>query len=135
VYPIFSKSVLVKEKLILDYKKKAIDCVKDTVLPIQRAQFEECGCSLDEQYKKYGNTEMLIARVIEPGHIYEIGYPKCVCDEVLSGKVTEVSHCECSRNSVLYILQDLMPDKDIQVEIIHTVLGGADDCRFKVTVS
>jgi hypothetical protein len=135
VYPIFSKSVLVKEKLILDYKKKAIDCVKDTVLPIQRAQFEECGCSLDEQYKKYGNTEMLIARVIEPGHIYEIGYPKCVCDEVLSGKVTDVSHCECSRNSVLYILQDLMPDKDIQVEIIHTVLGGADDCRFKVTVS
>lgn len=135
MYPIFSKSVLVKEKLILDYKKKAIDCVKDTVLPIQRAQFEECGCSLDEQYKKYGNTEMLIARVIEPGHIYEIGYPKCVCDEVLSGKVTDVSHCECSRNSVLYILQDLMPDKDIQVEIIHTVLGGADDCRFKVTVS
>ena len=57
MYPIFSKSVLVKEKLILDYKKKAIDCVKDTVLPIQRAQFEECGCSLDEQYKKYGNTE------------------------------------------------------------------------------
>ena len=102
----------------MDYKKKAIDCVKDTVLPIQRAQFEECGCSLDEQYKKYGNTEMLIARVIEPGHIYEIGYPKCVCDEVLSGKVT-----------------DVMPDKDIQVEIIHTVLGGADDCRFKVTVS
>ena len=95
----------------MDYKKKAIDCVKDTVLPIQRAQFEECGCS------------------------YEIGYPKCVCDEVLSGKVTDVSHCECSRNSVLYILQDLMPDKDIQVEIIHTVLGGADDCRFKVTVS
>ena len=135
MYPIFSKSVLVKVKLILDYKKKAIDCVKDTVLPIQRAQFEECGCSLDEQYKKYGNTEMLIARVIEPGHIYEIGYPKCVCDEVLSGKVTDVSHCECSRNSVLYILQDLMPDKDIQVEIIHTVLGGADDCRFKVTVS
>lgn len=119
----------------MDYKKKAIDCVKDTVLPIQRGQFEECGCSLDEQYKKYGNTEMLIARIIDPGHIYEIGYPKCVCDEVLSGKVTEVSHCECSRNSILYILQDLLPDKDIQVEIIHTVLGGADDCRFKVTVS
>lgn len=134
MYPVFSKLVFLKEKLILDYKKKAIDCVKNTVLPIQRAQFEECGCDLDEQYKKYGNTEMLIARIIDPGHIYEIGYPKCVCDEVLSGKVTDASHCECSRNSVLYILQDLLPDKDIQVEIIHTVLGGADDCRFKVTI-
>ena len=57
----------------MDYKKKAIDCVKDTVLPIQRGQFEECGCSLDEQYKKYGNTEMLIARIIDPGHIYAQG--------------------------------------------------------------
>ena len=119
----------------MDYKKKAIDCVKDTVLPIQRAQFEECGCDLDEQYKKYGNTEMLIARIIEPGHIYEIGYPECVCDEVLSGEVTEASHCECSRNSILYILKDLLPDKDIQVETIHTVLGGAEDCRFKVTIN
>lgn len=35
----------------IDYKNKAINCVKDTVLPLQKGQFEECGCSLDEQYK------------------------------------------------------------------------------------
>jgi hypothetical protein len=118
----------------MDYRSKAIECVKNTVLPIQRAQFDECGHSLDEQYKKYGNTEFFYGKVIKPGHIYEVGYPKCVCEEVLSGKVTNVSHCECSRNSILYILQNLLPKNDIQVEIIHTVLGGADNCRFKVTV-
>ena len=36
----------------MDYMKKAIHCVKDTVLPVQRMQFEECGCDLDSQYKK-----------------------------------------------------------------------------------
>ena len=119
----------------MNYKEKAIRCVKDTVLPIHRAQFEECGYDLDEQYKKYGNTETFFAKIVEPGHIYEVGYPKCVCPDVLSGKETSASHCECSRNSVLYILQSLLPEKDIQIEIIHTVLGGADNCRFKVTIN
>lgn len=117
------------------YKNKAIHCVKDTVLPLQRGQFEECGRCLDEQYRRYGNTEFLNAKIIEPGRVYEIGYPECVCPEVLSGEVKDASHCECSRQSILYILGDLMPDRNIDVETIETVLSGAWKCRFKVTVS
>ena len=118
----------------IDYKNKAINCVKDTVLPLQKGQFEECGCSLDEQYKKYGNTESFFGKVIESGHVYEIGYPKCVCSEVLCGKVSSAKHCECSRQSVLYILEQLLPDKTITVKTIETVLGGAKKCRFRVTI-
>ena len=72
----------------MDYRDKAIHCVKDTVLPMQRKQFEECGCCLDEQYKRYGNTEWLFAEIIEEGHVYEIGYPACVWPEVVSGKMS-----------------------------------------------
>ncbi|MDR2904177.1 MAG: hypothetical protein LBU77_06700 [Clostridiales bacterium] len=118
----------------IDYKNKAICCVKDTVLPLQKKQFEECGCSLDEQYRRYGNTEMLCAKTIEPGRIYEIGYPECVCPDVLSGKESDTAHCECSRQSILYILGELMPDKKISVSIIETVLSGAKSCRFHVIV-
>ncbi|WP_289102020.1 hypothetical protein [uncultured Fusobacterium sp.] len=35
----------------MNYRNKAITCVKDSVLPIQKKQFMECGCNLDEQYK------------------------------------------------------------------------------------
>ena len=118
----------------MDYKDKAVNCVKNTVLPIQVNQFNECGCSLDEQYKKYGDTEGFFGKVIEPGHIYEVGYPKCVCPEVLSGKISDKTHCECSRQSVLYILEQLLPDKIITVKTIETVLTGADKCRFHVTI-
>lgn len=76
----------------MNYRDKAIHCVKDTILPMQREQFEECGRCLDEQYKRYGNTEWLSAKTIEEGHIYEIGYPACVCPEVASGKVKDASH-------------------------------------------
>lgn len=118
----------------MDYKNKAINCVKNTVLPIQKQQFTECGSSLDKQYQTYGNTENFFGKVIEPGHIYEIGYPRCVCPEVLSGKVNDMSHCECSRQSVLYILKQLLPGKKITVKTIETILGGAKQCRFYVTV-
>lgn len=52
----------------------------------------------------------------------------------MCGKTNDVSHCECSRQSIVYILETLMPEKTIEVEIIETVLGGAGKCRFKVTV-
>lgn len=117
-----------------DYKNEAVACVKYTVLPLQRGQFEECGRCLDEQYKRYGNTEFLNAKILEPGRVYEIGYPACVCPDVWSGRATDPSHCECSRQSILYILGELMPDKHITVETIETVLGGAKKCRFKATV-
>lgn len=119
---------------IMDYREKAINCVKDTVLPEQLRLFKECHNDLDELYGTDEETEGLFSKVIEPGHIYETGFPKCVCQEVLSGKVTDISHCECSRNSVLYIIEKLVPDKKVRVETIETVLGGAEHCRFRVIV-
>ena len=52
----------------MDYREKAVRCVRETVLPVQRAQFEECGRSLDAQYRKYGDTEGFFAKVLQPGH-------------------------------------------------------------------
>ena len=127
--------VQTQEVSSVDYESKAVHCVKDTVLPMQMRQFQECNCSLDEQYRKYGNTPWFFAEIIEPGRVYEIGYPKCVCPEVLSGAVSDPAHCECSRQSVLYILRTLLPDKTIAVETVGTVLGGAEKCRFRVTVA
>ena len=31
----------------MDYREKAVRCVRETVLPVQAAQFRACGCDLD----------------------------------------------------------------------------------------
>ena len=118
----------------MDYREKAVRCVRETVLPIQRAQFQACGCDLDAQYRKYGDTEGFFAKILQPGRRYEVGYSKCVCPEVLEGGATDAAHCECSRQSVLYILEQLLPEKRITVETVETVLSGGTCCRFAVTV-
>ena len=66
--------------------------------------------------------------------LYEVGYPKCVCPEVLGGETADAAHCECSRQSVLYILEQLLPERHITVRTVETVLGGGTCCRFAVTV-
>lgn len=118
----------------MDYRNKAVNCVKDAVMPELRRQFEECGCSLDEQFKRYGDREYFFAKILEPGRVYEMGYPQCVCPDVLAGKKHDASLCECSRQSILYVLGSFLPEKKIDVEILETVLGGAAKCRFRVTV-
>ena len=51
----------------MDYREKAVRCVRETVLPVQAAQFRACGCDLDAQYRKYGDTESFFAKVLQPG--------------------------------------------------------------------
>lgn len=120
--------------LIMDYRAEAVKCVDRYVLPEMKRQFEECGCSLDEQYKKYGAAEYFFANIIEPGHVYEIGYPKCVCQKAQSEKDSDPNFCECSRQSILYVYEKLIPDKKVTVETIETALTGGSKCRFRVVV-
>lgn len=121
-----------REKL---YRPCAIKCVNDFVLKEQQRQFTECNGNLDLQYKKYGRSEFFFADIIEPGHVYEIGYPRCLCSVVESNYAASPTHCECSRQSILYVLHTLLPDKNIYVDQLYTVLTGADECRFRVTVN
>lgn len=118
------------------YRPCAQNCVKSYVQKEQQRQFDECGGDLDLQYERYGNSEYFFAKIIERGHIYEIGYPvqKCLCPLVSTEFAASKVHCECSRQSMLYVLQTLLPDKKITVELIHSVLTGADECRFRVVV-
>ena len=121
----------VREKL---YRPSAVNCVKDVVLTELRRQFEECGCDLDRQYAKYNRSEYFFADIVEPGRVYEIGYPRCLCPQVEAGFVNAPTHCECSRQSILYVYGELIPDKTVLVETLRTVLAGDSECRFRVTV-
>ena len=129
------------EKLPLEvrselYRPCAEACTQEFVLPFQRKLFEESNGNLDTFFMKAGESEFFFADVLEPGHIYEMGYPvqNCLCPMVSSGMSNSSVHCECSRQSILYVLKTLMPNKEITIEMIHSVLKDAKECRFRVTV-
>lgn len=129
-----SIETLPQEERARIYRPCAVNCVESYVLNIQRQQFEECGGDLDTQYERYGRSPYFFADIIERGRVYEIGYPRCLCPLVEEGYACPAGHCECSRQSILHVLHTLLPEKNIRVELMHTVLTGDAECRFRVTV-
>lgn len=116
------------------YRPCAVDCVKDDVLRELRRQFEECGRDLDRQYTKYGRSGVFFC-----GH-HRAGAG-------LRGRVSPVplpagrrrvrglsGPLRCSRQSILYVMEELLPGKDIRVEELETVLSGGRECRFRIIV-
>ncbi len=121
------------EKMKENFYEQAVACVKDHVLPAQIELYQSCDGNLDKVYGEAMNGNGYFGKVIEPGHIYELGYDTCTCPKVRSGRVTNPEQCECSRQSILYILSCLEPYSKFEVEILETVLRGAEHCRFRIT--
>ncbi len=127
-------ALLPEDQQGLLFRKCAVNCVSNTVLPFLRARREKCGGDLDLFFSNQEDSEYSFQRVIEKGHIYEMGYPRCFCFMHNMGFAKSKIHCECSRQSILFILHELFPTKDFTVDIVSTVLGGSDKCTFRVTL-
>ncbi len=115
------------------YYEQAVACVKDAVLPAQTRLYASCGGDFDRIYGEAMNGNGYFGKVIEAGRVYELGYEKCTCPKVLSGEVADPEQCECSRQSILYILGCLEPNSSFEVDVLETVLRGAEHCRFRIT--
>ena len=48
------------------------------------------------------------------------------------GYVNTPQLCECSRQSVRFVLETLWPDKNFSVELTASILRGGDMCRLTV---
>ncbi len=92
------------------YREEAIECVKDHVLQIHK-----------QIYAKY------------EGDFDRMSYLECTCPKVKCGLRNHPQQCECSRQSILYILSQLEPDSQFEVRIENTILRGSDRCTFRIT--
>ena len=138
------------------YKEEAIKCVKDNVLPLHKQIYAKYDGDFDKIYSEGYNSKSYQGRVIEPGKIYELSYSECSCPKVKCGLRSDPeqcleqreppnlfgwpsrdrqrhSQCECSRQSILYILSQLEPDSQFDVRIENTILRGGDRCTFRIT--
>ena len=115
------------------YREEAIECVKDHVLRIHKQIYAKYNGDFDRIFTEGYNSPSYTGRVIEPGKVYELGYPECTCPKVKCGLRNHPQQCECSRQSILCILSQLEPDSRFDVRIENTILRGSDRCIFRIT--
>ena len=141
----------------MGYKEEAIECVKDHVLPLHKQIYYKYDGDFDRIYSEgynskgrsseshpslledgrvvteLGEAKSYQGRVIELGKVYELSYSECSCPKVKCGLRSNPEQCECSRQSILFILSQLEPDSRFDVRIENTILRGGDRCTFRIT--
>ena len=110
----------------------AIECVKDYVLQVHKQIYAKYNGDFDRIYTEGYNSKSYQGRVIEPGKVYELSYQECSCPKVKCGLRSNPEQCECSRQSILFILSQLEPDSRFDVRIENTILRGGERCTFRI---
>ena len=116
----------------MGYREEAIECVRDSVLPMQKQLYEKHNGDFDRIFTEEYNNASYMGEVIVPGREYELSYLECTCEKVKSGLRSDPEQCECSRQSVLYVLSQLEPESEFDVRIVDTILRGGDRCTFRI---
>lgn len=80
------------------------------------------------------NNEMegMSVRTIQPGCEYDFCYPNCYCPLHADCECTNPILCECSRESLAWVMRSLFPDSLPQVELLNSILRGDPVCRLRV---
>lgn len=116
----------------MGYREEAIECVQNYVLPMQQELYKKHNGNFDKIYTEEFNNEFYTGKVIKSGREYELSYLKCTCEKVTSGKITNPNQCECSRQSILYVLSRLEPESSFEVTILESILRNSDKCTFRI---
>ena len=61
----------------IGHKEEAIECVSDTVLPLQKQLYDKYNGDFDRIYTEEFNNAAYTGEVIEPGKAYELSHLEC----------------------------------------------------------
>lgn len=121
-----------KEKL---FYKCGRNCADTGIINVYKKLFVDSGKELDTFFSRLNEIECVDGNVVTQGKVYEIIFPCCLCDLHRHGYIYSDCICECSRQSIIYVMNSLEPDTKIQVDKLTTVLSGDNECRFRITIN
>lgn len=109
-------------------------CVETGIIKLYKDLYDKAGNDYDKYFTEFKGMKNIGGKVITPGRVYEITYPDCYCDLYTKGFVQTDVICECSRQSICYVLRTLNPELEYKVERLSSVIRGDKECRFRVTI-
>ena len=114
------------------FSKCAQKCACDALKYFYRDLFSECNGNLDKFFLQVNEQKELAGKVIEPGKVYELIFTKCGCPLYTEAEIKSSKLCECSRQSMIYVFQTLVPDRKFKIECIETILSGNSRCCYRI---
>ena len=107
-------------------------CSRDALKYLYRDLFNSCNGDLDMFFTKVGVKKNVEGRVVESGRVYELIFTGCDCPLHTDVNVNSTRICECSRQSMICVFKNLIPDRDFRIECISSILSGDEKCCHRI---
>ena len=116
------------------FSECAKTCSEYVINNMYRELLDECEGDPDKFFVSINQRDNVEGNVIEPGKVYEMIFKKCECPVHTDANVSSPRLCTCSKESMIYLIRALLPDRKFKLEQISTILDGSNECRYLITI-
>lgn len=111
------------------------NCVQCGTLQVYKDLFEQAAGDLDRFFAIADEQPGVRYETVEKDAVYNLYFLECTCELHKRGYVSTPLLCECSRQSIIYVLQSLWKDRTFQVTICESILRGSQHCKMRIEAS
>lgn len=108
------------------------NCVQCGTLQVYKDLYEQVAGDLDRFFAIADEQPGVRCETIEKDAVYNLYFLECTCELHKRGYVSTPLLCECSRQSILYVLHSLWKDKAFRVTICESILRGNQHCKIQI---
>ena len=107
-------------------------CVQCGTLQVYKDLYEQANGDMDGFFSKANELPGVKCEIVKKGSIYDLYFMECTCGLHQQGYVSMPQLCECSRQSILYVLHSLWKDRTFRVTICESILRGGQHCKMQI---
>lgn len=108
------------------------NCVQCGTLQVYKDLFEQAAGDLDRFFAIADEQPGVRCETVEKDAVYNLYFLECTCELHKQGYVTTPLLCECSKQSILYVLHSLWVNRTFRVTICESILRGDQDCKMQI---
>lgn len=108
------------------------NCVQCGTLQVYKDLYEQAAGDLDRFFAIADEQPGVRCETVEKDAVYNLYFLECTCELHKRGYVSTPLLCECSRQSILYVLHSLWKDKAFRVTICESILRGNLHCKIQI---
>ena len=108
------------------------NCVQCGTLQVYKDLYEQAAGDLDRFFAIADELPGVRCETVEKDAVYNLYFLECTCELHKRGYVSTPLLCECSRQSILYVLHSLWKDKAFRVTICESILRGNQHCKIQI---
>ena len=110
-------------------------CVQCGTIQIYKELYKKANGDIDSFFSEANELPGVRCETIKKGAVYNLYFMECTCGLHKQGYVSTPLLCECSRQSILYVLQSLWKDRTFQVTICESILRGSQQGKMRIEAS